>query len=119
MPRRDNDPLKLGQNIRLYIDLGAERILIAERRAEKIAVEVKVFGSISPLTELQKSVGQYLLYRSLIKKQEPDRKVFLAISSDIYSSLFMTPEIVDYILELRISLLIFNPATEEIEQWIN
>ncbi|MEM8640602.1 MAG: element excision factor XisH family protein [Cyanobacteria bacterium P01_G01_bin.54] len=63
-----HDPMKLGQTVRLYVDLGADRILIAERRTERIAVEVKVFGGISPITELQKSVGQYLLYRYSAQK---------------------------------------------------
>ena len=114
-----HDPLTLGQSVRLYADLGAERLLIAERQTEKIAVEIKVFKNISPITELQKPVGQYLLYRSLLKKQEPDRKIFLAISNDAYSSLFSEPEIEDYISELTINLLIFNPKIEEVEQWIN
>jgi hypothetical protein len=59
------------------------------------------------------------LYRSLLKKQEPAREIFLAISTDIYSSLFGEPEIADYIKELSVFILVFDPETEEIKQWIN
>ena len=114
-----DDPLRVGEKVRLYADLGAEKFIIADRKTEKIAVEIKVFGGISPITELQKSVGQYLLYRSLLNKQEPDRKVFLAISNDTYKSLFCEPEIADYIAELSINILVFSLDTEEIEQWID
>ncbi|WP_072620541.1 element excision factor XisH family protein [Spirulina major] len=114
-----HDPLRIGQKVRLYVDLGAEKLLIADRGTEKIAVEIKVFDSVSPLTELQKSVGQYLLYRSLLAKQEPDRKVILALSVDAFSSLLTEAEIADYISELNIHLMTFNPTSKEIEQWID
>lgn len=110
--------MKLGKEIRLYVDLGADRLIVAERRTEKIAIEIKVFGSISPITELQKSVGQYLLYRSLLKKQEPDRRIFLAMSQDAYSSLLGQAEIADYITELEVNILVFDPEAEEIIQWL-
>ncbi|NEO88022.1 MAG: fatty-acid synthase [Spirulina sp. SIO3F2] len=113
-----HDPMKLGQKVRLYVDLGADRLIIAERRTERIAVEIKVFGSISPITELQKSVGQYLLYRSLLKKQEPERQIFLALSQDAYSPLFSQSEIADYIAELDVNILVFDPEAEEISQWL-
>ena len=89
-----------------------------ERQTEKIAVEVKVFGGASPITGLQKAVGQYLLYQSLLKKQEPDRQIFLAISTDAYSSFSSESEIIDYITELFIRIIVFNVSTEESEQWI-
>ena len=113
-----HDPLRVGREIRLFADLGAERLLAAERQTEKIAVEVKVFGGASPITELQKAVGQYLLYQSLLKKQEPDRQIFLAISTDTYSSFSSESEIIDYITELFIRIIVFNVSTEKIEQWI-
>ena len=46
-----HDPLFIEYgNEDMYVDLGAERLLAAERGAEKIAVEVKSFVGASTLT---------------------------------------------------------------------
>ena len=48
-----NDPLTLeygGRN--LYVDLAAEKPLLAEKNNQKIAVEIKGFQGISDVTEL-------------------------------------------------------------------
>ena len=43
----------------LSTDLGAERLLAAERQLEKIAVEIKSFLQDSQVAELEKAIGQY------------------------------------------------------------
>ncbi len=55
------DPLvlKIGRR-NMFVDLGAERILSAERGAERIAVEVKSFLGESDLVELEAALGQYV-----------------------------------------------------------
>jgi XisH protein len=47
-----NDPLsfKIG-NVSVQIYLGAERLIAAERGNEKIAIEIKTFGSLSFITQ--------------------------------------------------------------------
>ncbi len=47
------------KGMRLYADLGADKPIAAEKADERIVVEIKVFGSASPVSELQKAVGQY------------------------------------------------------------
>ena len=46
-----NDPLsfKVG-NVSVQIDLGAERLIAAERGTDKIAIEIKTFGNLSFIT---------------------------------------------------------------------
>jgi hypothetical protein len=41
----------------LYVDLGAEKLLIADRGSQKIAVEVKSFISPSPVKDLENALG--------------------------------------------------------------
>lgn len=41
----------------LYIDFGAEKLLIAEREGQKIAVEVKSFLGASTLSEFHTALG--------------------------------------------------------------
>jgi hypothetical protein len=61
------------------IDLAAEKFLVAERNTQKIAVEVKSFLSPSPMTDLEKAIGQFFLYFDVLAEREPDRTLYLAI----------------------------------------
>jgi hypothetical protein len=72
-----HDPYKItvGQ-ANVYVDLGAERILAAEKGAERIAVEVKSFQGSSEVRDLEVALGQYVFYRSLIARIEPERKLY-------------------------------------------
>ncbi|NER01009.1 MAG: fatty-acid synthase, partial [Cyanothece sp. SIO2G6] len=51
-----HDPLILGDiELRVYPDLGAEKN-VAERGQRTLAIEIKVFGTIGQLSELQKAI---------------------------------------------------------------
>lgn len=71
-------PLKFGEQD-VYIDIAAEAPLTAEKAGRKIAVEVKSFLGKSSITELERAIGQYILYRSLLRRNEVDRTLFLAL----------------------------------------
>ncbi|GFE67847.1 hypothetical protein CFPU101_04570 [Chroococcus sp. FPU101] len=105
--------------MRLYADLGAERLFTATKEQQKIVVEIKVFNSSSFITELEKAVGQYSIYRTFIQRIHPDRKIYLAIANDIYLDFFQRPTIQEIILDHKINLLVFDQNLEEIIQWIN
>jgi hypothetical protein len=52
-----NDPLKLQVGgVEMYVDLGAEKILVAEKDGEKIAVEIKNFIGPSNISEFHKVI---------------------------------------------------------------
>ena len=44
---------------KIFIDLGAEKLLLADKDSTKIAVEIKSFVGLSPLTDFYKAFGQY------------------------------------------------------------
>ena len=113
------DPFKLRVGRRdLFVDLGADRLVIAQRSTQKVAVEVKSFISASPISDLEQALGQYLLYEELMRREHPDRILYLAIRNAIYTSFFQE-EIVQIILETRyLNLLIFDEINEEIIQWL-
>lgn len=74
--RITHDPLRLKWGIKdMYVDLGAERIFSAEKAGQKIAVEVKSFVGAPDMNDLENALGQYLVYRSVIARTEPDRKL--------------------------------------------
>lgn len=114
-----DDPLTIEfEDLTVYADLGAERIIAAQKREDKIAVEIKMFRTPSPVTELERAVGQYYLYLTFIAKQEPDRALFLAIPERIYQNFFQRPSIQLFVKERQISFFVFNPEREEIVKWI-
>src|SRR5713101_5330663 len=78
-----DDPFRLVWGERdFYVDLGAERVLAAEKAGKRIAVEVKSFVSESQMHDLEVALGQFLLYRAILEEQEPDRMLFLAIPDE-------------------------------------
>lgn len=84
-----DDPLHLTYGQReLYVDLGAEHPLAAEKADRKIAVEIKSFIGPSNLRELEVAIGQYILYREILAQQQPERQMYLAVSLGAYEDVF-------------------------------
>lgn len=102
----------------LFIDLGAERLLGATRGDERIAVEIKTFSGASLATDLERALGQYILYHDLIGRSEPDRQLYLAVDEYAYADAFEEP-IGQILLENgRLRLIVFDAEEEEIRRWV-
>ncbi len=115
-----DDPLRLDwDDTPLFIDLGAEQLLIAEKGLQKIAVEIKSFLSKSEIEDLKNALGQFVLYRAALQASEPERKLYLAIRETTYLNLFTSPKTKALCQQEQIHLLVFNPQTEEIVVWID
>lgn len=114
-----DDPLTLKWGIKdLFVDFGAQKLLAAQKNDIKIAVEVKSFIGASPMTDLQKGLGQYILYLDILARIQPDRDLYLAIREETFSEIFEEP-IGQLLLEnKRKRLLVVNPEEEVIVQWI-
>jgi hypothetical protein len=75
-----NDPLELEwEEVKVKIDLAAERLIAAERGEEKIAVEIKSFISPSPISDFHTALGQFLNYIIMLEVKDPTRQLYLAI----------------------------------------
>jgi len=80
-------PLKLHVGKKdLFVDLGAERLLAADKEGRKIAVEVKSFLGASEVADLENALGKYILYREILEETEPDRLIHLAVSVEVTKS---------------------------------
>jgi hypothetical protein len=101
----------------VFVDLGAERVLAAEKGSEKIAVEIKVFQGASDIRDLETALGQYVLYRSLLARFEPERKLFLAVPESIFVSTLDEPIARPVLEDLAVALIAFNAQKEEIVIW--
>lgn len=112
------DPLTMKYgDTELYADLAAERLLAAERKDEKIAVEVKSFLGPSPVHELEEALGQFQMYRAILQTMDPQRKVVLAISDLIFETQFQRPLFELIVQNYAISLMVVNVLTEEVTSW--
>jgi len=112
----DPYPLKVGR-IRLFIGLGAERMVAAERDDEKIAVEIKSFTDDSPVSAFHEAIGQYDNYLLALEDEEPDRLLFLSIQNYIYESFFQEPFVQKVVARKSIKLIVYQPETEELLLW--
>jgi len=55
-----DDPLRLRWGKKdYYVDLGAERLIAAEKPGRRIAVEIKSFLGPSLVDDMEKALGQY------------------------------------------------------------
>jgi XisH protein len=85
-----HDPyrIKLRRGKNLFIDLGAERLIAAQRSGQTIAVEIKSFRSASDMKDLEEALGQFTLYRQLLKRYDPGRTLYLAVPDNVRRSVF-------------------------------
>ena len=114
-----DDPLRLRLGKKdMYVDLGAERILWAEKDAYRIAVEIKSFLGASDLSDLHDALGQFVLYHDVLQETQTDRDLFLAVRDTVYATIFKSP-IGNLLLKNgQIQLLVFNAEQEAIVKWI-
>ncbi len=72
-----DDPLtlKFGKTD-LFVDLGAEKLLAAEKEGKKIAIEIKSFLGKSIISEAQDAIGQFMMYREVLLDSEAGTHTF-------------------------------------------
>jgi XisH protein len=113
-----HDPLRLQWGVKdMYVDLGAEQLLAAEKGSIKIAVEIKSFVGLSEMDDLEKAIGQFVVYHDVLSNVEPDRLLYLAINEETFVDLFEEPIGKLLIANGRVRLLVFDPQQEVIRQW--
>ncbi len=113
-----HDPLYINvAEVEIYIDLGAERLLAAEKDGEKIAVEIKTFLNPSAMSEFHTVLGQFLNYRLALKLDDPNRVLYLAIPLEAWNTFFKREFARLAIAEHQLKLLIFDVIEEVIVQW--
>lgn len=113
-----DDPLFLRfGGLELYIDLGAERIIAAQKGEEKIAVEIKSFVGNSATTEFSTALGQFLKYQVALQEEQPGRILYLAVPQDTYRS-FFNLELPRILVErYQVNLIVYDPEKQVIMTW--
>ncbi len=114
-----NDPLTLQvDGVDFYIDLGAEKLLAAERAGQRIAVEIKSFLGPSLVSDFHVALGQCLNYRLALDSYDATRKLYLAVPVDTYSTFFAIPFVQRSVQRYQLPLLVYDPEPQEVVQWI-
>ena len=113
-----NDPLflKVG-GVDFFIDLGAEKLIGAERDGQKIAVEIKSFINPSSTADFHLAIGQFINYRVALKVAEPDRRLILAIPDTAYNTFFQKSFTQMVIEEYQLYLVVYDLEKEVIVLW--
>ena len=114
-----HDPLKItvGRH-KLYVDLGASRDPIAATRGdERVAVEVQSFVADSDMDSLHHAVGQYVVYRALLRQQDPTRTLFLAVPVEAARDVFDEEIGQVVVTDLAVRLAVFDPDARRFTRW--
>ena len=117
-----HDPLTIPfDGTELHIDIGAERMIGAERNGERIAVEIKSFVKPSPVQDLRDALEQYLLCGDIIAETptDADRILYLAVREETYRVILGKPQTARVFRNHHVRLIVFDPDQEVLVQWIN
>jgi hypothetical protein len=113
-----HDPYVLPYKPGWEIDLGAEKIIAAERAQKKIAVEVKSFVADSFANEFHKVLGQYLNYFSALKRTDNVRFLYLAVPVEVYDFEFAIQGIANSIEDYNVKILVYDPIEKTVIKWL-
>jgi XisH protein len=114
-----DDPLELSwDEVKVKIDLAAERLIAANRGTEVIAVEIKSFIGTSAISDFHTALGQFLNYRLILEELDPQRELYLAVPTETYKTFFQSRFAQAAIERHQLRLIVYSPITEEIVQWI-
>lgn len=70
------------------------------------------------MEDLYNAIGQFVLYRKALRQKDAERVLYLAVRREAYDELFNDPADNSLLREDGIKLLVFEPETMEIVQWI-
>jgi hypothetical protein len=114
-----HDPLTVRVGAKdMFVDLGAERFLGAEKGGRRIAVEVESFIGPSETRELEVTLGQFVLYGDALARTEPDRTLYVAVRRQVYEEVFEEPMGKMLLDNGRLRLIVFDPDEREVYRWI-
>lgn len=115
-----HDPLAVenkGEKMDYEIDLGAEKLIGAERGTEKIAVEVKSFLKASLTHEFHGILGQYIVYEEALEYLESDRILYLAIPDFAFTRIKDYPFLSYLLVKKNVKYLVFDKNQSIILSW--
>lgn len=115
-----DDPLIVDTpNRDLEVDLGAEKLIGAEKGNRKIAIEIKSFLGLSQIHEFYKALGQFNYYFIALRRKEPERVLYLAVPLTTYKTLFQEPLTIEAIEQYQLRIIVYDVIKGTIALWKN
>ncbi|WP_427158847.1 XisH family protein [Aliinostoc sp. HNIBRCY26] len=114
-----HDPLLFNVGgVKMSIDLAAQKLIAAERKDEKIAVEVKSFlEKSSAISEFHTALGQFINYRAALRRRDPERVLYLAVPLTTYRTFFQLEFPQEMVEENRVKIIVYDVENEVIAEW--
>lgn len=113
-----DDPLTLpAGETSVFIDLGAERLIGAQKNNEKIAVEIKSFLGKSGLKDFENAIGQFFVYQVVLRERQPYRDLYLAVPLEYYKSFLRDTFFLNILVEMKASIFVFDEDEKMITLW--
>ncbi len=105
----------------VYADLRVEKTddAAGDGPLRALVIEIKTFAGVSAIHELEVAVGQYAVYRSLLRAVAPELGLYLAVADTVYRSEFQRDSFQLIVRENQVALLVVDIAKEEIVTWTN
>lgn len=114
-----HDPLFISfGGVEMYIDLGAEELIAAEKNGEKIAVEIKSFLGLSAIYDFHLALGQFMNYRMILQQTDPSRNLYLAIPLETYNTFFALQFTQLVIQQHQLKLIVYDVTNEVVSKWL-
>ncbi|MEO6040081.1 MAG: element excision factor XisH family protein [Saprospiraceae bacterium] len=105
------------------VDLGAEKILAAEKTQDgqkvRIVVEIKSFIGPSFMRDFHVAVGQYTNYKVFIGVVDAERQIYLAVTKTVFDKKFTIPGVQLVLQVAGIKVVTFDEVLETIVLWEN
>ncbi|KAB8332664.1 fatty-acid oxidation protein subunit alpha [Scytonema tolypothrichoides VB-61278] len=116
-----HDPLRISftEEDEVRGDLLAERMLVAAKMGEKIAVQVKSFLSDSAFFDFHVALGQYFNYRLILELNEKEHTLYLGVPIAAYESFFQRDLPKASVKKYQVKLIVYDPVDEVIVKWKN
>ncbi len=81
-------------------------------------MEIKSFTGASELNDIENAMGQYIVYRSVMARTEPDRSLYLAVHKEVFLDIFEEPLGRLLIEDYSVPVIVFDFKKEVILKWM-
>jgi hypothetical protein len=114
-----HDPLSLHSRKEggLQTDLGAEKLITADKENSRIAVEVKSFVHISILHDFLLAVGQFYVYRTILIKNDSSRTLYIALPDFVFNRIIKFEWAQEVVQDLAIKFILYDTNQKIITAW--
>lgn len=103
--------------VSVEIDMEAEKFITARKENTKILVEVKPLKNRSLLYDFHAAIGQYIDYKGIIKDENLEQILYLAISDIVFSEMQLKPFYERRLTDNQVKLVVVDIQNEAILSW--